>query len=87
MLSRFLSTKLGQAKDYLSFSNDILTKENEYLKSILNKQVPYNEDLAQSLSFHRFQYHLLKKKFVNISLTTQNKNLKALETFLGDAQK
>ena len=87
MLNRFLSSKPGQARDYLSLSNDTLIKENEYLKSILSKQVPYNEDLAQSLSFYRIQYHLLKKKFSNISLATQNKNLKALETSLGDAQK
>ena len=87
LLNRFLSSKPGQAKDYISLSNENLTKENEYLKSILHKQVPYNEDLTQSLSFHRIQYHLLKKKFANISLATQNKNIKALETSLGDAQK
>lgn len=87
LLNRFLSSKPGEARDYMSMSNENISKENESLKQILSKQVPYNEELACSLSFYRIQYHLLKKKFSNISLATQNKNMAALEESLADAQK
>lgn len=87
LLHRFLTSKGGQGKDYANFTQEALVVENENLKSILSKTAPQNEDLVQSLSFYRIQYHLLKKKFANISVVTQQKNVRALEESLALAQK
>ena len=87
LLNRFLKSKANQARDYLTYSNEAIQNENEILKNILSKTVPYNEELMQSLSFYRIQYHLLKKRFANISLAAQQTNIRALEETLSQTQK
>ena len=83
----FLKAKSGQSREYMNITQEHVFKENENLKSILNKTVPFNEELTQSLSFYKIQYHLLKKKFANLSTATQQKNIKALEESLLQTQK
>jgi chromosome segregation ATPase len=82
----FLQARAGYSKEYMNYTQEQVLKENESLKKILNKSVPFNEELIQSLSFYKIQYHLLKKKFANISTATQQKNIKALEESLAQAQ-
>lgn len=82
----FLQARAGYSRDYMNYAQEQVLKENENLKRILNKSIPYNEELIQSLSFYKIQYHLLKKKFANISTVTQQSNVKALEEALAQAQ-
>jgi len=87
LLHKLLKSKGLQGQEYLAYAQDTLLKENEALKTQISKMVPYNEDLAQSLSFYKIQYHLLKKKFSNISTVLQSKSTKSLEEALRLTQK
>ena len=71
----------------MTIAQEKVLKENEDMKVILSKTVPFNEELSQSLAFYKIQYHLLKKKFANLSTATQHKNVKALEESLLQTQR